>query len=162
MSSSTNHTSSNGTTNSCSESSTAKPSVPQPRASTSDLPFSQQRSTTRPQQSSSSSSTSITKDQILIVGDSIAHNANFRVAEIATNTTITTAKAYAADYDLNTLKPNNNVKYVARNKAKPEKFKCVLLHSPSVHITNLDTRVDSDESRNYFKKVVENSAKKMV
>ena len=102
------------------------------------------------------------KDQILIVGDSITHNANFRVAEIATNTTIKTAKAYAADYDLNTRKPNKNVRYVARNEARKKPFKFVLLHSPSVHILNLNTTNHNDESISKFKKVVEDSAKKMI
>ena len=102
------------------------------------------------------------KDQILIVGDSITHNANFRVAEIATNTTIKTAKAYAADYDMNTRKPNKNVRYVARNEARKKPFKFVLLHSPSVHILNLNTTNHNDESISKFKKVVEDSAKKMI
>ena len=55
--------------------------------------------------------------QILFVGDSILHNANFKVH---------TAEAYAADYVLNTRKPNKNFKYVARNAAK--KFKVAVMH----------------------------------
>ena len=135
------------------------PSAPEPRtaASTPSLsPGTQPRAVSPPETPASQ------KDQILIVGDSIAHNANFRVAEIATNTTIRTAKAYAADYDLNTRKPNKNVRYVARNQAKKKNFKFVLLHSPSVHISNLNTNINNDESISLLKKVVEDSAKSMI
>ena len=51
------------------------------------------------------------KHKVLIVGDSITHNLNFRLLEEATNKVIHTAKAYSADFDVNARKPNKNVKY---------------------------------------------------
>ena len=79
------------------------------------------------------------RDNLLFVGDSILHNANFNVIENSTGTNVRTAKAYAADYDLKTRFPNKNVVYVARNEAKKKPYKYVFLQSPSVHITNLNT-----------------------
>ena len=51
---------------------------------------------------------------------------------------------------------------MARNEARKKPFKFVLLHSPSVHILNLNTTNHNDESISKFKKVVEDSAKKMI
>ena len=43
------------------------------------------------------------RDNLLLVGDSILHNANFKVIENSTGTNVHTTKAYAADYDLKSL-----------------------------------------------------------
>ena len=101
------------------------------------------------------------KAKVLVVGDSIAHNSNFRLLEEATNTVIHTAKAYAADFDVNSRFPNKNFKYVARNSAKKRKFKLVMMQSPSVDITNLNTADDSIVAVESYKKVVEKSRSKM-
>ena len=105
---------------------------------------------------------SVQREHILFVGDSVLHNANFRVIEKATGANVKTAKAYAADYDLKSRFPNKNIVYVARNEAKRKPFKYVFIQSPSVHITNLDTKVNSNEDINMFKHVVEQSAAKVV
>ena len=47
----------------------------------------------------------IRKEKVLVVGDSITHNSNFRLLEKATNRVILTAKAYAADFDVNSRFP---------------------------------------------------------
>ena len=101
------------------------------------------------------------KSKVLIVGDSIAHNSNFRILEKATNTVIRTAKAYTADFDVNARKPNENFKYVARNTARTNKFKIVVMQSPAVDITNLHTNDNSADAVINYKKVVENSTRKM-
>ena len=99
------------------------------------------------------------RDKVLIVGDSITHNSNFRLLEKATNTVVHTDKAYAADYD--SRRPNKNVKYFARNAARRNKFKVVLIQSPSVDITNMDTTNNSPEAIDGYKKVVKISTEKM-
>ena len=86
------------------------------------------------------------RDNLLLVGDSILHNANFKVIENATGTNVHTTKAYAADYDLKSRFPNKNFVYVARNAARKKAFKYVVLQSPSVHITNLNTEDNSEDN----------------
>ena len=107
-------------------------------------------------------SLSTQKEKILFVGDSILHKANFRVLEKATNKTIYTAKAYAADFDTKTRKPNQNFKYVARNTARKRAFEYAVLQSPSVHITNLDTSDQSEEGINKMKEVARESSETMI
>ena len=102
------------------------------------------------------------RDNLLLVGDSILHNANFKVIENATGTNVHTTKAYAADYDLKSRFPNKNFVYVARNEARKKAFKYVVLQSPSVHITNMNTEDNSEDSISQFKNIVEKSAAKMV
>ena len=101
-------------------------------------------------------------EKILFVGDSILHNANFRVLEKVTKKTIHTAKAYAADYNLKTRKPNKNFKYVARNEAKKQEFEYAVLQNPSVHITNLNTSDNSEKGMDYLKKVAKDSSDKII
>ena len=107
-------------------------------------------------------SLSTQKEKILFVGDSILHNAKFRVLEKATKKTIHTVKAYAADYDTKTRRPNKNFKYVARNTARKRDFDYVVLQSPSVHITNLDTSDGSEEGIKKMKEVAKESTETMV
>ena len=102
------------------------------------------------------------RDNLLFVGDSILHNANFNVIEKATGTNVKTAKAYAAEYDVKTRFPNKNIVYVARNETKKRAFKYVFLQSPSVHITNLNTQEIDEVSINLYKNVVEKAAEKVI
>ena len=90
------------------------------------------------------------------------HTANFREIEKASNKNVRTAKAYAADYDLNSRFPNQNMIYVAKKEVKKKPFKFVLLQTPSVHITNLNTENNAESSIKKYKDVVEKSAGKMV
>ena len=101
------------------------------------------------------------KARVLVVGDSITHNSNFRLLEEATNTVVHTAKAYAADFDVNSRFPNKNFKYVARNSAKKRKFNMVLMQSPSVDLTNLNTADNSIEAVESYKKVIEKATSTM-
>ena len=103
----------------------------------------------------------VSKPKVLVIGDSITHNANFRLLEKATSTTIHTAKAYSADFDVSTRFPNKNVKYVARNAARKKSFKVVMMQSPSVDITNINTFDNSSEVIEGYKKIIDNSTTKM-
>ena len=78
------------------------------------------------------------KPRVLMVGDSVAHNANFRVIEKATNTTIKTAKAYSSRSDNTARFPDQNVTKVAQDELKKAKFDYLVLAAPTVDITNID------------------------
>ena len=102
------------------------------------------------------------KGKILFVGDSIMHNANFRMLEKVTNTTAFAAKAYAADYDIRTRKPNQNIKYVANQETRKRNPKYVVLQCPSVHITNMNTTSANDDDIKNMKKEVSEASAKMI
>ena len=84
------------------------------------------------------------------------HTANFREIEKASNKNLRTAKAYAADYDLNSTFSNQNMMYVVKKEVKKKPFKFVLLQTPSVHITNLNTENNTESSIKNIKMLLRN------
>ena len=102
------------------------------------------------------------KPRVLMVGDSVAHNANFRVIEKATNTTIKTAKAYSSRWDNTARFPDQNVTKVAQDELKKAKFDYLVLAAPTVDKTNIDaSNIKPDDSTEAIKKKVETSCKDM-
>ena len=58
------------------------------------------------------------KQRILLIGDSIAHNLQFRNVEEVTNTTVKTAKSYSSTHDTNARFPQKNMKNVSHKELK--------------------------------------------
>ena len=56
------------------------------------------------------------KPRVLIIGDSLAHNTNFRKLETVTNTTIKTSKAYSSAWDNDAKFKHLNVTDVVKNE----------------------------------------------
>ena len=80
---------------------------------------------------------------MLIVGDSLVHNSNFRLLESVTNTTIKTAKAYSSAWDNTARFSQQNVTDITKNELKKSAYKRLVLGSPTVDITNLNTNSDN-------------------
>ena len=103
------------------------------------------------------------KPRVLLIGDSIAHNANYRAVEKVTNSTIKTSKAYSSVWDNEARFKQQNVKDVAKKELEKASFEYVILASPSVDITNMDTsNVKPEDPTDMFKKKVESSCKNML
>ena len=80
---------------------------------------------------------------MLIVGDSLVHNSNFRLLESVTNTTIKTAKAYSSAWDNTARFSQQNVTDITKNELKKSAYKRLVLGAPAVDITNLNTNSDN-------------------
>ena len=103
------------------------------------------------------------KPRVLVVGDSIAHNTHFNIAERVTHTTIKTSKAYSSALDNAARFRNLNVTAVAKDELEKAEFDHLVLAAPTVDITNLDTsNVKPEDSTEVFKQKVEISCKNMV
>ena len=96
------------------------------------------------------------KPRVLMVGDSVAHSANFRIVEKATDTTIRTAKAYSSNWDKNVRFKEQNVTKVVEDELKKAEFQYLVLAAPTVDITNIDvSNVKPDNPTEVFKRKVE-------
>ena len=92
----------------------------------------------------------------LYIGDSVGHTANLREVEKASNCRIRSAKAYSSTSDSGARWPVRNFKDVVQNNLNnpgQENYDILILSSPTVDLTNLDTaRYNQEEIE---KKVVE-------
>ena len=83
------------------------------------------------------------KPKVLIIGDSVANNANFGFIERQTNTRVKTVKAYSSNCDIKARWPQKNVTDVTPSALdachEDDKFSHLILGAPTVDITNLDT-----------------------
>ena len=79
------------------------------------------------------------KARVLLVGDSLAQNSDFRKLEAVTNTTIKTAKAYSSIWDNAARYKDKNVTKVVKDELMDASFDHLVLAAPTVDITNLDT-----------------------
>ena len=103
------------------------------------------------------------KPRVLVVGDSIAHNTHFNIAERVTHTTIKTSKACSSALDNAARFRNLNVTAVAKDELEKAEFDNLVLAAPTVDITNQDTsNVKPEDSTEVFKQKVEISCKNMV
>ena len=103
------------------------------------------------------------KPRVLMVGDSVAQGANFRVIEKHTNTTIKTSKAYSSKCDNTARFKEQNVTNVVQEELKKAKFQYMVLAAPSDDITNIDvSKVNPEDSTETFKRKVETSCKNMI
>ena len=103
------------------------------------------------------------KPRVLLLGDSIAHNANFRAVEEFTHTTIKTSKAYGSVWDKDARFKHLNATDVAKNELGKAHFDHLVLASPTVDITNMDTsNVKPEDSTKVFKQKVESSCQNML
>ena len=93
---------------------------------------------------------------MLVIGDSLVHNANFATIEIATNSRIRTIKAYGSIRDNNARYPHKNIIDVTPvalvNTPEEDEFSHLILGAPTVDITNLDTsKLRSNDNIEAFK-----------
>ena len=103
----------------------------------------------------------------MYVGDSVANNVEINKIENKTESRIRRRKAYSSIYDKKAKWPKRNVKDVTEKALKqaPEndKYEHVILSSPTVDITNLDTTsirpLDDNEA---LKQDIEISCKNMM
>ena len=83
------------------------------------------------------------KPNILYVGDSIAHNANFANIEQETKSRMKTVKAYSSTRDNRARWPHKNVndvtKAALKNTHENDEFDHLVIGAPSVDITNINT-----------------------
>ena len=92
------------------------------------------------------------KPRILVVGDSLAHNTNFRRIEVVTNTTIKTVKAYSSVRDESSRFKDKNVKDVVNKELKGGNYSHLVLAAPTVDISNLKTeKVQARDNVETFK-----------
>ena len=103
------------------------------------------------------------KCRALIVGDSLAHNTNFRKVEIVTNSTIKTAKAYSSVWDKSARYKELNVTDVVKNELKNASFNHLVLAAPTVDISNIDTaKVKPTDNTDAFKQKIGISCENMI
>ena len=85
----------------------------------------------------------LSKPKALYIGDSVAHNAQFRSIEIATNCRIRTFKAYSSVHDRKARWPGKNFTDVTpaalMRSHQNDQFSQLILSAPTVDISNLDT-----------------------
>ena len=99
------------------------------------------------------------KPKVLYIGDSIAHNTNFKHLENETDSRIRTRKAYSAVEDLKARFPHKNVAEITKvaltKTHKDDDFSHLVLAAPSVDITNLDTtKLSTNENIEVYKQKV--------
>ena len=103
------------------------------------------------------------KPRVLIVGDSIAHNLEFRKVEIVTSTTIKTAKAYSSVWNKNARFKNSNISAVTKAELELSKYDHLVLAAPTVDITNINTsKVEPTDETQKFRDTVSDSCKNMI
>ena len=103
------------------------------------------------------------RPHVLFVGDSIAHNSNFRKLEHVTNTTIKTSKAYSSVWDDGARFKHLNVKDVVQDELCKGDVDHLVLAAPTVDISNLDTsKVKPSDSTEIFKQKVGISCQNMI
>ena len=95
-----------------------------------------------------------------MVGDSVAHNTNFRIVEKITKSTIKTAKAYSSALDDKARFKHCNITKVVQEELEKSDFDHLVIAAPTVDITNLDTKAaDSEELKEPFKTKIEMSCR---
>ena len=107
-----------------------------------------------------------TVPRVLFIGDSISANVDIRLLSRATNIQFHQVKAYSStkDTDSNLCKqaarfPHSNFTDVVPAELRKETFHSLVLQSPSVDITNLNTSVNPSKYINYFEQQTVISAK---
>ena len=103
------------------------------------------------------------KKRVLVVGDSLAHNTNFRKVEIGTRSTIKTAKAYSSIYDDAAKYKHKNISDVTKKELEEASFNHLVMAAPTVDISNLNTKnVRAKDNTDEFKERVGISCKNMM
>ena len=144
-----------------SSSSSKTPSVPPPKAKA--KPAAGPNAVKTPYQKKKQSTEYQAKPRVLYIGDSIAHNSNFRNLEKITNTTIKTSKAYSSVWDKDARFKHLNVMDVVKNELGKGDFDHLVLAAPTVDISNLDTsNVKPSDSTDLFKEKVGKSCQNML
>ena len=103
------------------------------------------------------------RPRVLMIGDSIAHNTNFRKLEAVTNVTIKTSKAYSSAWDKDAKFKHLNVTDVVKTELEKAPFDHLLLAAPTVDITNLDaSKSKPTDTTDIFKQNVGTSCQNMI
>ena len=100
------------------------------------------------------------RPKVLMVGDSVAHNTNFRIVEKVTNSTIKTAKAYSSVLDEKARFKHSNMTKIVKEELEKSDFDHLVIAAPTVDITNLNTKVAKHEDlEEPFKTKIETSCR---
>ena len=103
-----------------------------------------------------------TRPKLLMVGDSVAHNSNFRIVEEVTNCTIKTAKAYSSKWNERARFKHSNVTQVVKDELEKSNFDHLVIAAPTVDITNLNTKnANKEDSIEPFKSEIEDSCRNL-
>ena len=94
-----------------------------------------------------------------MIGDSIAHNANFNTVEMETNVRVRTVKAYSSTHNPKARWPKKNVADVTPSTLsktyKDAQFTHLVVAAPTVDISNLDTsKLSPNDNMEYFKQEI--------
>ena len=120
----------------------SKPSPPRSSTSAAPPPSSNQQPP-MPAHQKKKKSSYLKKPKVLVVGDSLAHSANFSNIEMVTKSRVKTIKAYSSIRDTNARYPNKNFTDVTSaalvNTQEEDDFSYLVLSAPTVDISNMDT-----------------------
>ena len=108
----------------------------------------------------------LNKPKVLYIGDSVAHNNDFRNLERATKTRICTKRAYSSVKDGRARLPFKNFADVTREALSEtnhgDDFTTLILSAPSDDITNIDiSEAKSDDDITWFEQDVHQSCQNM-
>ena len=101
---------------------------------------------------------------MLYIGDSIGHTANLRLVEKASNCRVVSASAYSSVQDARARWPGQNFKNVVEDKLKNpsnEEYDVLVMSSPTVDISNLDTNLHPNSTTENLEEKAINSSKNM-
>ena len=87
--------------------------------------------------------------KVLYIGDSIAHNCDFQKVSNETGAQLVCKKAYASVYDELSKFKDSNFRNIVPLELSKDEFDILMLHSPSVDITNMK-RLKGEFSDRYF------------
>jgi hypothetical protein len=143
---------------------TCKRNLPQPHLQ--NLPTQSPTKPSRPDVYKKKKSFFLQKPKVLLIGDSVAHTANFAHVEQETKTRIRSIKAYSSVKDTNARFPSKNITDVAPtamlNTPEEDDFTHLVLGAPTVDISNLDTsKLTSNDDIDFFKQKTVMSCKNL-
>ena len=99
------------------------------------------------------------KSRVLVVGDTLAKNVDFRKLEVVTNTTIRTASSHSFTGDRNTI-TKNNMSDVTRDMLEKENIDHLVVAAPD--ISNLVSRSMNPDDTKALKETVQTFCKNML
>ena len=99
--------------------------------------------------------------KVLYIGDSIAHNCDFQKVSNETGAQLVCKKAYASVYDELSKFKDSNFRNIVPLELSKDEFDILMLHSPSVDITNMK-RLKGNFLDTYFENRVLRSSTQFV
>ena len=99
------------------------------------------------------------RKEVLVVGTSITNNLDKRVCANATNLNIDVATAYTVDADIDARYKEKNFMTIVPERLMKKKYDTLVLQGGSIEITNLNTKDEEEDPKNWKKKVEASSTK---